>query len=64
MGLYGFVPFAFNLEYNSFPSGHSLTIVCVAVIFTCVWPMLWPFWFAIAALFVGDAGAADGAFPQ
>jgi membrane-associated phospholipid phosphatase len=50
MGLYGFVPFAFNLEYNSFPSGHSLTIVCVAVIFTCVWPMLWPFWFAIAAL--------------
>ena len=50
MGLYGFVPFAFNLEYNSFPSGHALTICCVAVIFTCVWPMLWPLWFAIAAL--------------
>ncbi len=50
MGLYGFVPFAFNLEYNSFPSGHSLTIVCVATIFTCVWPMLWPVWFAIAAI--------------
>ena len=50
MGLYGFVPFAFNLEYNSFPSGHALTIACVAVIFTCVWPMLWPLWFAIAAL--------------
>ncbi len=49
MGLYGFVPFAFNLEYNSFPSGHSLTIVCVAVIFTCVWPMWWVLWFAIAA---------------
>ncbi len=48
MGLYGFVPFAFNLEYNSFPSGHALTICCVAVIFTCVWPMLWPVWFAIA----------------
>jgi membrane-associated phospholipid phosphatase len=50
MGLYGFVPFAFNTDYNSFPSGHALTICCVAVIFTCVWPMLWPLWFAIAAL--------------
>ena len=50
MGLYGFVPLAFNLDYNSFPSGHALTICCVAVIFTCVWPALWPVWFAIAAV--------------
>jgi membrane-associated phospholipid phosphatase len=50
MGLYGFVPLAFNLDYNSFPSGHALTICCVAVILTCVWPFLWPVWFAIAAL--------------
>jgi membrane-associated phospholipid phosphatase len=50
MGLYGFVPFAFNTDYNSFPSGHALTICCVAVIFTCVWPMLWPVWFSVAAL--------------
>ncbi len=50
MGLYGFVPFAFNTDYNSFPSGHALTICCVAVIFTCVWPFLWPLWFAIAAV--------------
>ena len=50
MGLYGFMPLSFNLDYNSFPSGHALTICCVAVIFTCVWPMLWPVWFAIAAL--------------
>src|SRR6201996_4967567 len=50
MGLYGFVPLAFNLDYNSFPSGHALTICCVAVIFTCVWPFLWPVWFAIAAI--------------
>ena len=34
MGLYGFTPLAFNLDYNSFPSGHALTICCVAVIFT------------------------------
>ena len=50
MGLYGFLPLSFNLEYNSFPSGHALTICCVAVIFTCVWPFLWPLWFAIAAV--------------
>ena len=50
MGLYGFTPLAFNLDYNSFPSGHALTICCVAVIFTCVWPLWWPVWFAIAAL--------------
>ena len=34
MGLYGFMPFAFNTNFNSFPSGHALTIFCVAVIFT------------------------------
>ena len=50
MGLYGFMPLAFNSDYNSFPSGHALTICCVAVIFTCVWPMWWPLWFAVAAL--------------
>lgn len=49
MGLYGFVPLSFNLDYNSFPSGHALTICCVAVIFTCIWTSLWPLWFAIAA---------------
>ena len=49
MGLYGFVPLAFTPAYNSFPSGHALTICCVAVIFTCVWPMWWPLWFGIAA---------------
>ena len=52
MGLYGFKPLAFNLEYNSFPSGHALTISCVAVIFTCVWPMWWPLWAGIAAVLV------------
>jgi len=48
MELYGFMPFSFDLQYNSFPSGHSLTITCVAVIACAVWPMLAPLWFAIA----------------
>jgi membrane-associated phospholipid phosphatase len=49
MNHYGFVFMAFNLEYNSFPSGHALTITCVAVIASCVWPELAIVWFAIAA---------------
>jgi membrane-associated phospholipid phosphatase len=48
MGLFGFVPFAFDLQYNSFPSGHALTISCVAVIAMCLWPGLSPLWAAIA----------------
>ena len=48
MGLYGFMPFSFDLQYNSFPSGHSLTITCVAVIACAVCPMLAPLWFTIA----------------
>jgi membrane-associated phospholipid phosphatase len=53
MGLYGFVPFAFNLNYNSFPSGHSLTIMIVATIASCVWPALWPLWYGMALLLAG-----------
>lgn len=48
MNLYGFIPLGFNLTWNSFPSGHSLTIFCVAVIATAVWPHLVVLWFAIA----------------
>jgi membrane-associated phospholipid phosphatase len=48
MGLYGFKLLSFDEQYNSFPSGHALTIMCVAVIAACVWPNLWPLWFAIA----------------
>jgi len=48
MTLYGFMPLSFDLQYNSFPSGHSLTIMCVAVFATAVWPHLAALWFAIA----------------
>jgi membrane-associated phospholipid phosphatase len=50
MGLYGFMPLSFDLQYNSFPSGHALTIACVAVIATGIFPSLAPLWFALAAL--------------
>jgi membrane-associated phospholipid phosphatase len=48
MNLYGFRPFHFDTQYDSFPSGHSLTICCVAVIATAVYPPLIALWLAIA----------------
>ncbi len=46
--LYGFRPFQFDLQSDSFPSGHALTIFCVAVIFSAMLPLLSPLWFALA----------------
>lgn len=48
MNLYGFVLFGFDLNLNSFPSGHALTIACVAVIATALWPQFAVLWFAAA----------------
>jgi membrane-associated phospholipid phosphatase len=48
LGLYGFKPFGLNLRYDSFPSGHALTIFCVAAILSGTIPWLAPLWFAIA----------------
>ena len=48
MGLYGFKLFSFDDQYNSFPSGHALTITSVATIAACIWPQLTVLWFAIA----------------
>jgi membrane-associated phospholipid phosphatase len=48
MGLYGFVWFRFATAYNSFPSGHALTITTVAVIASCVAPHWAVLWFAVA----------------
>lgn len=49
LGLYGWRPFGFDRQYDSFPSGHALTIFCVAVIMSGVEPRLILLWFAIAA---------------
>lgn len=48
MNLYGFLPFGFSLKHNSFPSGHALTIFCVAVIATALMPQGAILWFALA----------------
>jgi len=48
MGLYGWRPFRFDLQYDSFPSGHALTIFCVAVILAGALPLFTVLWFAVA----------------
>ena len=47
-GLYGFRFFTWELQYDSFPSGHSMTILCVAVVLSGIVPMLSPLWLAAA----------------
>ena len=48
MNLYGFSFLGFDLNWNSFPSGHALTIMCVAVLATALWPHFAILWFAVA----------------
>lgn len=46
--LYGFRFFHYDPQHDSFPSGHAMTIMCVAVVLSAAWPWLAPLWFAIA----------------
>ncbi|HEY3639262.1 MAG TPA: phosphatase PAP2 family protein [Rhizomicrobium sp.] len=48
LNLYGFRPVTFDLRSDSFPSGHALTIFCVAVVLSAAVPALAILWFAIA----------------
>jgi undecaprenyl-diphosphatase len=50
MHLYEFKFWIFKADYNSFPSGHALTIFAVAAIATCFAPGLTILWFVIAVL--------------
>ena len=47
-GLYGFRYFTWELQYDSFPSGHSMTIFCVAVVLSAITPFLAPLWLVLA----------------
>lgn len=47
-GLYGFRWFTWQLQHDSFPSGHSMTIFCVAVMLAVAFPLLAPLWLALA----------------
>jgi membrane-associated phospholipid phosphatase len=48
-GLYGLRWLALDTQYDSFPSGHAVTIFCVATIASAALPQFAPAWFAIAA---------------
>nr|TFG52978.1 MAG: phosphatase PAP2 family protein [Hyphomicrobiales bacterium] len=50
-GLYGFVFFQWHLQHNSFPSGHALTIFCVATWASALLPAFAILWIAIASYF-------------
>src|SRR5438067_382312 len=47
-GLYGFRYFTWELQYDSFPSGHAMTIFCVAVVASSISPALAPLWLVLA----------------
>ena len=47
-GLYGFRWFTWQLQHDSFPSGHSMTIFSVAVVLSAAFPLLTPLWLALA----------------
>ncbi len=47
-GLYGFRYFTWQLQYDSFPSGHAMTIFCVAVVASAAFPPLAPLWLVLA----------------
>ncbi|HEX3429351.1 MAG TPA: phosphatase PAP2 family protein [Rhizomicrobium sp.] len=49
LNLYGFRPFTWDLRKDSFPSGHALTISCVAVVMSGIAPQWAPLCFAGAA---------------
>ena len=47
-GLYGFRYFTWELQYDSFPSGHAMTIFCVAVVLCAIVPALSALWLLLA----------------
>ena len=47
-GLYGFRYFTWQLQYDSFPSGHAMTIFCVAVVGCAISPGWAPLWLLLA----------------
>ena len=48
LNLYGFESLGFDFQYDSFPSGHALTIFCLAVIASGAFPALTILWMAVA----------------
>jgi membrane-associated phospholipid phosphatase len=50
-GLYGFRYFTWELQFDSFPSGHAMTMACVAVVLSAALPILSVLWLGIALFF-------------
>jgi membrane-associated phospholipid phosphatase len=50
-GLYGFKYFTWELQYDSFPSGHSMTVFCIAVVLSAALPSFALVWLLVASFF-------------
>jgi len=46
--LYGFRFFHYDSQHDSFPSGHAMTIFCVAIVLAGLFPLLAWLWFGLA----------------
>ncbi|MBV9571699.1 MAG: phosphatase PAP2 family protein [Alphaproteobacteria bacterium] len=46
--IYGFRLFHYDWQHDSFPSGHAMTIFCVAVVLCGVFPTMAPLWLVLA----------------
>jgi membrane-associated phospholipid phosphatase len=64
LGLYGWRPLGFDLQYDSFPSGHALTIFSVAVILSGALPWFTLLWFALAAYLALTRVLLNSHFPS
>jgi membrane-associated phospholipid phosphatase len=61
---WGWRPLGFDLQYDSFPSGHALTIFSVAVILSGALPWFALLWFALAAYLALTRVLLNSHFPS
>lgn len=63
-GLYGAEPFGFNLDFDSFPSGHSQTIWVLMSALTILWPKGAPVFLGWAVLVSSSRVIVGAHFPS
>ena len=62
--VYGAQPFAFDLDLNSFPSGHSQTIWCLMSALVILFPRGWPLFVGWAVLVSSSRLVVGAHFPS
>jgi membrane-associated phospholipid phosphatase len=62
--LYGLSPMNFEIARNSFPSGHTQTIVSICFALYLVYPRPWPIYLALAALVAASRVILGAHYPS